>query len=61
VHALDPAIGIDWPTDVPPILSQRDAEAMSLAQARESGILPSYERCREFYAESRSQAREVAH
>jgi dTDP-4-dehydrorhamnose 3,5-epimerase len=60
VHALDPAIGIQWPTDVPPVLSPRDAEAMSLDEAREAGILPDYERCRQYYADARSHAREAA-
>jgi dTDP-4-dehydrorhamnose 3,5-epimerase len=29
----DPAIGIDWPTDVTPLLAPKDAEAPLLAQA----------------------------
>lgn len=47
VHALDPAIGIDWPVAVP-VLSPRDAAAPSLAQARADGLLPDWERCRRY-------------
>ncbi|KQT95878.1 dTDP-4-dehydrorhamnose 3,5-epimerase family protein [Sanguibacter sp. Leaf3] len=47
VHPLDPAIGIDWPTtarDGSPLryeLSEKDAAAPTLAEALESGLLPS--------------------
>ncbi|MGW4869926.1 dTDP-4-dehydrorhamnose 3,5-epimerase [Streptomyces chartreusis] len=45
VHPLDPELAIAWPEHIPPILSPKDAEAPSLAQAREAGLLPSYEAC----------------
>lgn len=47
VHPLDPDLAISWPVDTP-ILSDRDAAAPSLAQAREADILPSYSRCIEY-------------
>lgn len=50
VHPLDPELGIEWPADVP-TLSARDDAAPSLAQARESGLLPSYDACHA-YAET---------
>jgi dTDP-4-dehydrorhamnose 3,5-epimerase len=40
VHPLDPEIGIDWPEGVPIVLSDRDATAPSLAEARAAGLLP---------------------
>jgi dTDP-4-dehydrorhamnose 3,5-epimerase len=49
VHPLDPRIGIAWPTSardgspLTPQLSDKDAEAPTLAQAMESGALPSYD------------------
>lgn len=46
VHPLDPEIGIDWPTDVAPLLSPKDAAAPSLADALGSGLLPDLEACR---------------
>jgi dTDP-4-dehydrorhamnose 3,5-epimerase len=45
VHPLDPDIGIAWSADVPPILSDKDAAAPSLAEARADGVLPSYRDC----------------
>ena len=46
VNPLDPAIGIDWPdVGVEPQLSEKDAAAPSLDEAREAGLLPSYDEC----------------
>jgi dTDP-4-dehydrorhamnose 3,5-epimerase len=42
VHPLDPAIGIEWPTDIEPVLSPKDAGAPTLEQARRAGLLPNY-------------------
>ena len=50
VHPLDPAIGIDWPADVTPLLSPKDEAAPTLAEAQASGLLPSYDECQAFYA-----------
>ncbi|MEU3254179.1 dTDP-4-dehydrorhamnose 3,5-epimerase [Streptomyces sp. NPDC006997] len=54
VHPLDPDLGIDWPAEVTPVLSPKDAAAPSLAQARETGLLPSYDTCRAHYRQLRS-------
>src|SRR5712691_3669537 len=48
VHPLDPEIGIEWPIDTAPILSDKDQAAPSLSAARASLMLPDYARCREF-------------
>ncbi len=53
VHPLDPGIGIAWPGDVPAILSEKDAAAPSLAEAREAGLLPAYADCRAHVASKR--------
>jgi len=45
IHPLDPELGIEWPADVEPLLSEKDAAAPTLAQAREQGLLPSYDEC----------------
>jgi len=50
VHPLDPELAIAWPEDVEPLLSPKDAAAPTLAEAREKGLLPSYEECVAFYA-----------
>ena len=44
MHPLDPDLGIDWPAEVP-VLSPRDEQAPSLAQALESDLLPKYSEC----------------
>lgn len=38
IHPLDPDLSIDWPLE--PVLSERDASAPSLAEARARGLLP---------------------
>lgn len=45
IHPFDPDLGIEWPADLAPLLSAKDERAPSLAQAREQGMLPSYEEC----------------
>ncbi len=46
---LDPALDLPWPKDIEPLLSDKDAGAPTLAQAQESGLLPSYDVCVAFY------------
>lgn len=53
VGPLDPALGLPWPVDVPPLLSDRDAQAPTLAQAAAQGRLPSYAACQDRYAQLR--------
>lgn len=49
VHPLDPELGIEWPTTdragrpLVPLLSEKDAAAPSLAEARDQGLLPTME------------------
>ncbi|OHU99962.1 dTDP-4-dehydrorhamnose 3,5-epimerase [Mycobacterium talmoniae] len=42
IAATDPALGIEWPTDHPLTLSERDAGAPTLAEVQASGLLPSW-------------------
>jgi dTDP-4-dehydrorhamnose 3,5-epimerase len=49
LNPLDPRIGIEWPSDVPPLLSEKDTSAPTLSEARDAGALPDYARCRSFY------------
>jgi dTDP-4-dehydrorhamnose 3,5-epimerase len=53
VHPLDPAIGIDWPRDVDPILSPKDQSAPTLAEVQAKGLLPSYDETQTYYASLR--------
>ncbi|MEU8244852.1 dTDP-4-dehydrorhamnose 3,5-epimerase [Nonomuraea sp. NPDC048916] len=50
VHPLDPGLGIGWPADVEPLLSEKDATAPTLAEAVAAGLLPDYQVCRSFYS-----------
>jgi dTDP-4-dehydrorhamnose 3,5-epimerase len=54
VHPLDPALGIAWPEGIEPVLSPKDAEAPSLAEAERSGLLPTYADCSAHYQRLRS-------
>jgi dTDP-4-dehydrorhamnose 3,5-epimerase len=47
VHPLDPDLGITWPTEAP-ALSEKDSGAPTLAEAKASGLLPSYDISRDF-------------
>jgi dTDP-4-dehydrorhamnose 3,5-epimerase len=59
VHPLDPAVGIEWPTTgrdgapVTPLLSAKDAEAPTLAEAERAGLLPSYDASQAYVASLR--------
>ncbi|WP_144120317.1 dTDP-4-dehydrorhamnose 3,5-epimerase [Catellatospora sichuanensis] len=54
VSPLDPQLAIDWPTGSP-ILSPRDAEAPTLAEAAAAGILPVYADCMAYTTSLRSR------
>ncbi len=50
VNPLDPAVGITWPSDIEPLLSDKDAAAPSLAEAQAAGLLPEYAECQAYVA-----------
>jgi epimerase EvaD len=45
IDPLDPALGLPWPKDLTPVVSERDSAALSLAATAASGILPRYVDC----------------
>ncbi|MFF3907692.1 dTDP-4-dehydrorhamnose 3,5-epimerase family protein [Streptomyces sp. NPDC001848] len=45
INPLDPALAIDWPEDLTPHLSDKDAAAPTLEEAERQGLLPSFEQC----------------
>lgn len=52
VSPTDPALALPWPDDIGPlILSEKDTAGPTLEQAREQGLLPSYDACTARYAE----------
>ncbi len=57
LNPMDPELGLPWPKDIQPILSDKDAEAPSLAEARSSGLLPVYDECLAYYEELRADAK----
>jgi dTDP-4-dehydrorhamnose 3,5-epimerase len=54
VHPFDPGIGIDWPADIAPVLSDKDAAAPSIAAAIVGGQLPDYRQCKTYLAAMRT-------
>ncbi|WP_250906176.1 dTDP-4-dehydrorhamnose 3,5-epimerase family protein [Nonomuraea sp. NEAU-A123] len=51
INALDPELGLPWPTEPGPVQSDKDAAAPSLREARELGLLPTLAECQARYAE----------
>ncbi|MFD7661818.1 dTDP-4-dehydrorhamnose 3,5-epimerase family protein [Streptomyces sp. NPDC059788] len=47
LSALDPSLGLPVGEDAEPVLSERDRAAITLAEARQQGLLPDYARCQE--------------
>lgn len=54
VHVRDEELALPWPTDVDPILSERDARAPTLAELRAADLLPRYDDCQRFYQTQRA-------
>jgi dTDP-4-dehydrorhamnose 3,5-epimerase len=51
---FDPEVGLPWPSDVEPVLSEKDRAAPGLSEARAAGLLPDYAECAAFYERLRS-------
>jgi dTDP-4-dehydrorhamnose 3,5-epimerase len=57
INPLDSDIGLRFPDEAgTPLLSPKDTDAPSLADAASSGLLPTWEACQEFYASLRGTA-----
>ena len=54
VNPLDPGLGLTWPDDVEVVLSPKDEAAPTLAAAKDSGLLPSYDACLRHYESLRA-------
>ncbi|KAA2260983.1 dTDP-4-keto-6-deoxy-D-glucose epimerase [Solihabitans fulvus] len=57
INPLDPDLGLPWDLDVEPILSPKDAEAPTLAEALAAGALPAYADCLALYESLRARGR----
>lgn len=55
VSPVDPALGIDWPFDGELVLSDRDAAAPTLAEAHDTGLLPTWDACRAYVEQLRRE------
>lgn len=52
IHPLDTELNLPWGLSEPPIMSTEMAHAMTLQQAIDRGVLPTYNECKEYYANS---------
>jgi dTDP-4-dehydrorhamnose 3,5-epimerase len=55
-----PELALPWPADVPPVLSDKDRDAPGLTEAREQGLLPSYDECQRYVASLRTSTGRLA-
>jgi dTDP-4-dehydrorhamnose 3,5-epimerase len=53
INPFDPDLAIEWPGDVPAVLSPKDSAAPTMAEAERSGLLPSYAECTALYERHR--------
>ncbi|WP_132878506.1 dTDP-4-dehydrorhamnose 3,5-epimerase family protein [Tamaricihabitans halophyticus] len=54
ISPLDTRLGLPWPDDIPHILSEKDTNAPSLAEAEAAGLLPKYVDCLAWYEQLRN-------
>jgi NDP-hexose 3,5-(Or5-) epimerase len=57
INPLDPDIAIPWGLTEPPVMSDKDAAAPTLAEAVAAGRLPTYEECLAHYARLKDSVR----
>lgn len=53
INPLDADLGIAWPTEITPSLSDKDAAAPTLKTAEDEGLLPDFATCHRYYAQLR--------
>jgi dTDP-4-dehydrorhamnose 3,5-epimerase len=49
IQPTDENLVLPWPADITPVLSDKDEAAPTLDQAREQGLLPTWDDCQAFY------------
>jgi dTDP-4-dehydrorhamnose 3,5-epimerase len=54
VSPLDSSLRLPWPAGIRPLLSVKDENAPTLAEARAQGILPTWEACGDWYRKLRT-------
>jgi len=50
IHPLDADLALPWPDGSDSVISPKDAAAPTLTEAVETGLLPDWQMCQEFYA-----------
>lgn len=58
VNLLDPELALPWDPSHEPIMSDKDSNAPSLAEAQATGQLPSYRECAAYYDSLRTASQE---
>ncbi len=53
-NPLDACLGLPWPAEIEPLVSDKDRAAPTMAQAAAAGQLPRYDECLAFYESLRS-------
>ncbi|GHG51828.1 dTDP-4-dehydrorhamnose 3,5-epimerase family protein [Streptomyces griseocarneus] len=61
VHPLDPALGIDWPAGIEPVLSEKDRTAPGLEEMERRGLLPDFGACTTFHQAMRERFAAARH
>jgi dTDP-4-dehydrorhamnose 3,5-epimerase len=56
INPMDPELAIGWPSDIKPVLSDRDVGAPTLAAMERLGRLPQYTNCMAYTDELRARA-----
>jgi dTDP-4-dehydrorhamnose 3,5-epimerase len=54
IHPLDTDLNLPWPDGQDSVISAKDAAAPTLADAVETGLLPDWQTCRQYYAQLRT-------
>jgi len=54
LHPLDPDLALPWPDPAGLLLSPKDASAPTLEQARQDGLLPTYQQCQDYLSALRT-------
>ncbi|OLL73611.1 dTDP-4-dehydrorhamnose 3,5-epimerase [Pseudonocardia sp. Ae263_Ps1] len=54
ITPIDPQLAIPWVAGVEPVLSEKDREAPTLAEAEAAGSLPIWDACQDWYASLRA-------
>ncbi|MEV6262184.1 dTDP-4-dehydrorhamnose 3,5-epimerase [Streptomyces sp. NPDC051784] len=55
INPLDPDLAVAWPEGIAPLLSPKDEQAPTLAEAEQQGLLPRYEDCVSFREQLRAR------